>query len=160
MEKDSLKNIVAQNLRVEPSSSFTSKVMKNITLQANEALLKSTFKANLIYNAPDDFASKVFQKITQKEQVTAYQPVIGKNVWYILGVLFILILVLGLKSSPAPHDSKYLTTTLNIFNSKLDLFSHFLVSNSFIMLLIISISGLIIIDSFLKLENIFFKKAS
>lgn len=160
MEKDSLKNIVAQNLRAKPSSNFTDKVMKSVLAQADEALLKSTFKANLIYGAPDNFTAKVLQKITQKEPVTAYQPVIGKKVWYILATIFILIFALGLKSSPTTNDPKYLTTALNIFNSKLNLFSQYLISNSFLILLIISISGLIIIDSLLKSENIFFKKAS
>lgn len=159
MERDSLKNIISKNLKVKPSNSFTDKVMKNVTAQADEAFLKTAFKANLIYNAPNDFTAKVLQNITQKEQVTAYQPVIGKKVWYILGAIFSLILVLGLKSSTKTDESKYISISLDFFNSKLNLFSHFLVSNSFIMLLIISISGLIIIDSLLKSEKFTFMKA-
>lgn len=158
MEQDSLKNIIAKNLKEKPSKGFTDSVMKSVSAQADEAFLKTTLKANLIYNTPNNFTAKALQNIIQKEQVTAYQPVIAKKVWYILGVIFVSILAIGINSSTKTVESKYISMSLEFFNSKLNLFLQFLVSNSFIMLLIISISGLIIIDFLLKSEKNILKK--
>jgi len=150
MKKEALKKIIAQNLKVKPSPNFTDKLMKTITATANEALLKTTLKAHLIHPAPDNFATKVLQTINKKEQVIAYKPVISKTVWYLLGLLFTLILILGLSSSDSKVETKYRALSLDFFNSKINLLAQYLVSNSFLSMLLVSILSLILIDMLFK----------
>lgn len=155
--KDKEKNIdkfIKQNLDIqEPSKDFSGNVMEEIyalDLKKDKAL--SSLMQKHVLEAPSlNFASRVMASIEQKSEIKAYQPVIGKKVWFLIISVVALIFVytfLQLDFTASKHI--YLENLQNKVNS-LFLFEFPSLSISPLFgLSIFALSSLLFLDYFIR----------
>jgi len=96
-DKDkNIDNFIKQNLEIqEPSMNFSDNVMEEIyalDLKKDKAL-SSLMQKHVLEEPSIDFTSRVMAGIEQKSKVLAYQPVIGKKVWFLISSVIVFIFV-------------------------------------------------------------------
>jgi len=155
MEKDKLKHIIKKNIKQEPTKNFTKNIMQQVT---EDSFLKTTLKEGLLQKAPANFTANVLNELNLNPIVLNYQPVISKKVWGIIGVIFILLIFFSFRNTNANLTSKYINNITNFVILKLNTTLQLFLSNNFLTMLILSISGLILIDSLLNSRKSFFKR--
>lgn len=158
MKKDNFKNIIKDNLKEQSPDALTQKVMQAISTEVCEVELRTLLKDDLIYKAPGNFTSSVLESLIQESSVK-YSPVISKKVWYFIGAVFIAIFALGLNdTSLAATDVSYMAPALEFINIQFKVFISFFFSNTFLMLLIVSISSLVMLDTLIRSNKFDFNK--
>jgi len=158
LKKDTLKYTLSKQLKEQPSSSFSKNVMQQIQ---EEAFLKSHLKTALIQKAPLDLKARVLSECLPNSVVTNYKPVISKKAWFIIMSVIVVILILSLNKSDSASiiQSNYITKPIAVFNTYLSVFTNYLISHSFIILMFFGVTSLITIESLLKIKKFDFKKA-
>jgi hypothetical protein len=158
MKKDHLKQNISKHLKVKPSEDFTQHVMQDVFKVADEAYLKSHLKAPLLQKAPVNFTDKVMAGISLENE-SVYQPVISKTVWYILGLIFVVVLTIGLNNSAmSTTQTKYVTEALSMFNTMLLKTVGSLLNQKFIISLMFGVVSLLMLEIVLKSKQSLFKK--
>ena len=131
MKKDNFKNIIKDNLKEQSPDALTQKVMQAISTEVYEVELRTLLKDDLIHKAPVNFTSSVLESLIQESSVK-YSPVISKNVWYVIGAVFIAIFALCLNdTSLAATDVSYMAPALECINIQFKVFISFFFSNTF-----------------------------
>ena len=122
--KDKDKNIddfIKQNLDIqEPSKDFSGNVMEQIyalDLEKDKAL--SSLMQKHVLEAPSiNFTSRLMASIEQQSKITAYKPVIGKKVWFLITSVIVFIFVyVFLKSDFAIKENIYLENLIGKLNN-------------------------------------------
>jgi len=157
MDKDELKNRLASHLRQKPSDSFTQKVMNTISFDADEVYLKQHLKEGLLHKTTSQFTISVLNKVTQQPTLSKYQPVINKKGWIFIGSLMILIIVLSFNQPESDFTSKYLTIMIDFINLKISSANNILVSNNFLLTLVVSIFSLFFLEAITHSNRLHYK---
>ena len=155
--KDKDKNIddfIKQNLDIqEPSKDFSGNVMEQIyalDLKKDKAL--SSLMQKHVLEAPSiNFTSRLMASIEQQSKITAYKPVIGKKVWFlIISVVLFIFVYTFLKSDFAIKENIYLENLQGKLNN-LFVFEYPSLDISPIFGLgIFALSSLLFIDYFIR----------
>jgi len=89
-------NFIKQNLDIqEPSKDFSGNVMEQIyalDLEKDKAL-SSLMQKHVLETPSINFTSRLMASIEQQSKITAYKPVIGKKVWFLISSVVVLIFV-------------------------------------------------------------------
>jgi hypothetical protein len=97
MDKDkNIDNFIKQNMDLhEPSTGFSKNVMEEIyALDLNkDKALSSLMQKHVLEEPSFNFTSRVMGSIEQRSKAIAYQPVIGKKVWFLILSVIVIIFV-------------------------------------------------------------------
>jgi len=89
-------NFIKQNLDIqEPSKDFSGNVMEQIyalDLEKDKAL-SSLMQKHVLETPSINFTSRLMASIEQQSKITAYKPVIGKKVWFLISSVVVFIFV-------------------------------------------------------------------
>jgi len=154
MKKEKLKHIIKKNIKQEPTKNFTQNIMQQVT---EDSFLKMQLREGLLQQAPTNFTANLLKKLNPKPVTAYYQPVISKKIWGVIGILFMLLIFFSFNNSNTNVTSKYIDIIVAVF-SRFNMVLQSFFSNNFLIMLILSISGLILIDSLLNAGKSIFKK--
>jgi len=154
-DRDDILKKLIQKVRIEePNGDFASRVMKNIQLEtelelAKEAKFKSIFGDVRPESAPLSFDKKVMSQIFLGEKKAA-DPIISRQVWYIVAAAGILILTFCF-ASPSDmmvENEPYFSNDLKI--AVLDFSGKITVLPIIYPAVIFALALLIMVDYFLR----------
>jgi len=154
-DKDkNIDNFIKRNLDIqEPSKDFSGNVMEQIyalDLKKDKAL-SSLMQKHVLEEPSINFTSRLMASIEQQSKITAYKPVIGKKVWFLISSVVVFIFVYTfLKSDFAIKENIYLENLQGKLNN-LFVFEYPSLDISPIFGLgIFALSSLLFIDYFIR----------
>jgi hypothetical protein len=154
-DKDkNIDNFIKQNLDIqEPSKDFSGNVMEEIyalDLKKDKAL-SSLMQKHVLEEPSINFTSRLMASIEQRSKITAYKPVIGKKVWFLITSVIVFIFVYTfLKLDFTATEHIYLE---NLQNKAIGLFTFEYPSlniSPLFGLAIFALSSLLFLDYFIR----------
>ncbi len=152
--KENIDKLIRQHLQEEQTgNNFTGKLMQKIIKGGNmeEFAMRQLAKKYLPEHTPEEFTTKVMQKITADSKSTVYQPVISKKIWMVifsfLSVFIITVLFFSVKGNQQTSVvGSYFTKIINILSADYPkiLTSPLLAMSMFVM------SSLFFLDYFIR----------
>jgi hypothetical protein len=142
----------------KPGSSFTEGVMKEIQSEVVfNPLLKSMLKNTSIEGPSENFTYDIMGQLEVSDFKLADQSIISKKVWLIASVLVVLLVMIALSGQQENNPS--ISPYFNGFRNSLHPILTYLNSiPSITLICLISVSGLLLLDYFLKEKILRFTK--
>lgn len=156
-KKDDILKRILQ--KVEPEKTppgFTAFVMKEVEAEARQELtinpaLKSLLKRTSLENPPADFTEHVMTQVDGIGARTMYEPIIGKKAWGIILLAISFLVVFLVLNDKASISKQGLDTYSLIVGHTLDtVFRGMQRIPSLYLIVLISLSGLLLLDYFVK----------
>ena len=137
----------------QPKADFTELIMKEIQLQESlviNTVLQSVLAQHIIETPSIDFTQKVMTGIEHLDKKTVYKPIIGKKVWYGIGVAAtLLVAIVSLFSKSSQTVNKPLTFANNINQLTSQLILRINGMPTLILACLFAVSALLVLDYFI-----------
>jgi len=152
-EDKNIDKFIKQNLSPEnPSSEFSAKVMQQINdLELENAkALSSLLQKHTLEKPSLNFTSKIMQEIGASAKIGAYQPVIGKKVWFVIfSVISALVILALFNFDNTPTQIKYLDVIVQKMDGALSYEMPAIISSPILALSMLALSSFLFLDRFL-----------
>ncbi|MDJ0646544.1 MAG: hypothetical protein QNJ57_11230 [Flavobacteriaceae bacterium] len=159
-KQQNIENLLRRSQADEAPKGFTAKVMEEVTMLSDEALLKDPKMASLLKNAvlkrpSEEFSDVVMTKVAA-EMTSNYQPIISKRIWIIISSAIIAfisyVLFIAVPSdSPSLFDKAFpylekTQSTIEFTRSAMQNFIQNFQVSSILTLSLLTLTILVVID--------------